>query len=764
MNKSAEKKAKETKKGFRLVPKVWSLAITGILFVVLFFVLLSIGFMGDMPNIAELENPKNSLSSEVYTEDGKLLGKYFLQNRTKITYDEIPKCAVDALVSTEDERFYEHSGIDARSMGRAVKGMGKSGGASTITQQLAKNLFSVYEPPKNKITRIIQKLKEWVIAVRLEKRYSKDEIITMYFNTVPFTNLSWGLEAATKEFYNKKPLQLKVDEAAILVGMLKANTMYNPKRNPENSKSRRNTVLGQMKRNGKLTDDEYAKYSAMPIKLDYHKEEYEGPAAYFRDYLAKFMKDWCKKNGYNLYQSGLKIYTTLDYDLQMKAEAAVKKHMVDLQREFLNSWGRRNPWTYLKNRYKEIPNFIEDALKKTDRWKNLAKIHGKDEAKILAELKKPIAMSVYTYKGARDTIMSVYDSMKLAKKTLHAGFIAITPQDGFVKAWVGGINHEFFKYDHVNIGVRRQVGSTFKPLVYATVMDINKTSPCSSWPNAPVTFGHGAGSWTPGNGGGGGGSLSMADGLAHSNNFVTARLMKSLGPNSPDLVAEFAERVGIIKNRIPRVPSICLGTVELSPFEMAGSFIPFVNKGLWIEPTFITRIEDANGNIVFENNEPRHDQVLSEEKAYLMFKMLTGVVSKGTGKRLIDSRYGLPELSGVAGGKTGTTQGSADGWFMGLSRNMVCATWVGADDPSVRFGNGALGQGAHMALPIYAYFIKSIIEGKQDFKLDLEMIDKPSGNGGIMTDCGLEVPDEGTYIQPKLDPDKNENLDLEDLG
>ena len=760
---SKEKEAnKKPKTGVQFVPKVWSLALSGLLFAVLFFVLLSLGFMGDMPKIAELENPKNSLSSEVYAEDGRLLGKYFLQNRSKVAYSEISKNVVDALVSTEDERFYDHSGIDAIAIGRAIKGLGNAGGGSTLSQQLAKNLFSVYDKPKNKFMRVIQKFKEWIIAVRLEKRYGKDEVLTMYLNTVPFTYLSYGIDAASKEFFNKPPKDLKVEEAAVLVGMLAANTKYNPKRNPNDSKGRRNIVLYQMVKNNRLSQEAYDQLKDKDIVLDYHQQEYEGTAAYFRDYLAKFMKSWSKKNGYNLYESGLRIYTTIDFDMQKAAEMAVNKHMKTLQKEFLASWGGNNPWTYVSNRYKEIPNFIENALKQTERYKTLKETLKTDD-KIYAELKKPIPMTIYDYKtGARDTIMSVYDSMKLMKKILHAGFIAITPEDGFVKAWVGGVNHEFFKFDHVNVDVRRQVGSTFKPLVYAACLDINKTSPCSLWPNSPVTFGSGAGSWTQGNGGArAGGSRTMAQGLATSNNYITARLMKSLGPNSPDLVAEFAERVGIIKNRIPRVPSICLGTVELSPFEMAGAFIPFVNKGLWIEPTFITRIEDSDGNIVFENTEPRHDQVLSEEKAYLMYKMLTGVVSVGTAKRLVDGRYGLGVLNGVAAGKTGTTQGSADGWYIGINRNLVTATWVGADDPVVRFRNGSYGQGAHMALPIYAYFMRNLIDGNQDFKLNLEMIDKPTGNGGIMTDCGVEVPSEDDYL---INPDKNEDLEIDDLG
>lgn len=760
--KSSGKEAKKKNAGFRFIPRIWSFTIGALIFGLLFFVLLTIGFMGSMPNIKQLENPKNALSSEVLSEDGKLLGKYYLQNRTKISYNDIAKSTVDALVSTEDERFYEHSGIDARAIARALKGMGKDGGASTLTQQLAKNLFS--EKPKSKVMRVVQKFKEWIIAVRLEKRYSKDEILTMYLNTVPFTHLSWGIDAASREFFNKAPIDLKLEESAVLIGMLKANTAYNPKRNPKDSKKRRNVVLAQMVRNGKLSEEEYDKLKVQDIVLDYHKEEYEGQASYFRDYLAKFMKSWSKKNGYNLYKSGLKIYTTLDYDLQKKAEAAVNSHMSKLQKEFLKSWGKSNPWTYIKNRYKEIPEFVEKAFRRTHQYQVLKRQFKGDEEKIFAKLKEPIPMTVFSYNGPIDTVMSPFDSMSMAKKILHAGFIAVSPENGNVKAWVGGVNHEFFKFDHVNTGVRRQVGSTFKPLVYATVLDINKTSPCSMWPNEPVTIGYGPTAWRPGNGGSkGGGELMMKDGLAYSNNWITARLMKSLGPRGPQLVIKFAERVGIQKNRIEPIPSICLGTVELSPFEMAGSFIPFVNKGLWIEPNFIARIEDANGNIVFENTEPKHDQVLSEEKAYLMYKMLTGVVEKGTGKRLTDGRMGptLRKLKGVAGGKTGTTQGSADGWFIGVNRNLVAVTWVGADDPSVRFRNGRLGQGAHMALPIYANFMRSILEGKQTFKLDLNMIDKPTGNGGIMTDCGVEVPDESFL---NIDPDENKDLDLDDLG
>lgn len=715
---------------------------------IVFFLLVAFGLFGELPDIKELENPSSALSSEIYSEDGEMIGKYFMENRTNVHHDDISQSVYDALIATEDIRFAEHSGIDFKGTVRAVVRLGKDGGASTISQQLAKNMFSRYEKPKMKITRLMQKFKEWIIAIQLERRYTKDEIITMYLNTVPFSGVSFGIEAASKEFFNKKPKDLTTNESAVLVGMLKANSRYNPKLNPEKSRERRNIVLQQMNKYGYLSEEKFAAYKEEPIKLNYVNVDGDGSALYFRDQLAEFLKDWCDKNGYNLYKSGLKIYTTINSKMQHYAEDAVKKHMKEMQSVFFKGWKGQEPWRKLD--WSVIPNFIEDALKKTDRYKALEAELGNNTKAIIAELKKPVKMTVFSWNGDKDTVMSPYDSMKYVKHMLHTGFIAIEPETGHIKAWVGGVNHKYFKYDHVNKVSRRQVGSTFKPIVYATAMDINKLAPCTTFPREPAVFKIPGGTWSPRNPNGGGGNWSMAKGLAYSDNFITAQVMKTLGDEGPQMVIKFSERVGIDPTRIPPVPSICLGTMELSPYEMASAYTAFVNKGLWVEPSFITRIEDKKGNILAEFNTPRHDQVLSEEKAYLMFQMLCGVVDGGTAGGL-KGRYGL---NGFIGGKTGTTQGSADGWFMGVNKNLVCATWVGADDPSVRFRSSWYGQGALMAMPIYGFFMQQAVKDNT-LGLSTEPLDYPKNPGSIMSECsGLQEGEIGSGGE----------LDVEGLG
>lgn len=714
--------------GFRMIPRLWKIMAGGFAFLIIFFVLVGLGLFGEMPDIKELENPNSALSSEIYSEDGEVIGKYFLENRTNAHHKEIAQCVYDALIATEDIRFKEHSGIDAKGTLRAVVRMGKDGGASTISQQLAKNLFSIYDKPNTKLGRIMQKFKEWIIAIRLERRFTKDEIITMYLNTVPFSGVSFGIEAASREFFNKKPIDLKTDEAAILVGMLKANSRFNPKLNPDQSLLRRNVVLGQMEKYEFIDEASYNKFKALPIKLNYISAEGGGEGLYFRDQLAEFLKPWCKENGYNLYKSGLKIYTTINSKMQHYAEKAVQEHMKEIQVQFNKGWGDKEPWRTLN--WQVIPDFIENALKRTERYQDLKAKMGDNEKAIIAELKKPVEMTVFSWNGDKDTLMSPYDSMRYIKQILQTGFIAIEPESGHIKAWVGGIDHKYFKFDHVNKNSRRQVGSTFKPLVYATAMDINKIPPCRKFPREAVTFKIPGGSWTPRNDNGSGGEWTMAKGLALSDNYITAQVMKTLGDEGPQMVVKFAERIGIEKNRVDPVPAICLGAVELSPYEMASAYTSFVNKGLWVEPSFITRIEDKKGNVLAEFSSPKRDQVLSEEKAYMMFQMLQGVVDHGTAAGL-KWKYGV---NGAIGGKTGTTQGSADGWFVGATKGLVCATWVGADDPTVRFRNGLWGQGSRMAMPIFGKFLKYSLDDKT-LGLTTDNIDPPSNPSGLMDEC-----------------------------
>lgn len=731
---------------FSFISKFWKTLIAGTIIVFLLFILVSLGLFGEMPDVEDLENPKNALSSEILGDDGTRIGSFYLENRINTPYNNIAPCVFNALIATEDIRFKEHSGIDVRGTIRAFLAMGRKGGASTITQQLSENLFYRFQRPTNKIGMLMQKFKEWVIAVELERRYTKNEIITMYLNTVPFSGISFGIESASKEFFNKKPKDLHIEEAAVLIGMLKANHRYNPRFNPDKSLLRRNTVLEQMYKYDYLSVDSLEMLKNLPIKINYRSVEMDGMAQYFKFYLGEYLKPWCKERGIDLYRSGLKIYTTINPKLQQFAEKAVQHHMPDLQSQFAKSWGKEKPWRYVTTR-QVIPGFIESALKRTERYKGLADEMGNDSAKIIAELKKPIKMTVFSWRGDIDTMMSPYDSMAYIKKILMAGFIAIEPESGNVKAWVGGINHKYFKYDHVNRNARRQVGSTFKPIVYATAIDINQMTPCTEFPRERTVFADNGHDWSPSNADGkSGGIWTMTKGLALSDNLITAQVMKSLGDDAPEIVVKFAERVGIEENRIPKVPSICLGTMELSPFEMASAYSAFANKGLWVEPNFLVRIEDKNGNVLQEFNQPKTDQVLSAEKAYMMFRMLENVVNGGTGSRIRGGKYAV---EGHIAGKTGTTQGSADGWFMGLTKNLVCATWVGADDPTVRIRGTLIGQGANMSLPIFAYFIKAALDDKTTGILS-DAIEMPEGFNLSIFDCSKRAESSINNTPPNI--------------
>ncbi|MES2617891.1 MAG: transglycosylase domain-containing protein [Bacteroidota bacterium] len=726
-----------------IIRKFWRFFIYFLIAIPVFFILVGFGILGHMPDIEELENPRSALASELYSEDGVMMGQYYIQKRSYVSFKEISPKMFDALISTEDERFYTHSGIDAKRLVGAVAGFGSNGGASTITQQLAKNLFHYDEGERpNVVVRIAQKLKEWVIAVKLERRYTKEEIASMYLNTVRFSGSSFGIKSAAKEFFNKAPADLKTEECAILVGVLKGISMYNPKRNPENAMSRRNTVLGQMKRNNKLTDEEFEKLKNTPIKLDYQYEDHnEGMAVYFREYLKRDLTKWCnehtKPNGekYNLYKDGLKIYTTINSRLQQYAENAAAKHLKDLQKTFDKSWEGKQPWR--DENWKVLTDYPVQELRKTPRYALLKKSYGKDTASIMKVCRTKVKMTVFSWNGDRDTMMSPLDSIKYMKKFLHTGFIAIQPSTGQVKAWVGGINHHYFQYDHVNKGAGRQVGSTFKPFVYALAID-NKISPCTQFPNSAPDFGK----WVVHNSdGSSGGSMNMYRGLATSTNCIVAQVMKTMGDRAPETVIEFVRKMGIDSAKLDPVPSICLGVTDISPFDMAGAFSTFANKGYWIEPTYITRIEDKNGNILAEFSPQEIKQVLNEEKAFVMCQLLEGVCKRGTGQRL-HSKYGV---QGWVGGKTGTTQSNSDGWFMGVTKDLVCATWVGCDSRKVRFRSTNYGQGAHAALPIFAYFINA---AKADPKLGikLEPIPKPEHELGIEYNCGeyseVDVTDE----------------------
>ncbi|MDP2175973.1 MAG: transglycosylase domain-containing protein [Bacteroidota bacterium] len=722
---------KNTKPSF--INKFWKYYFIGLLFIPVFFVLVNFGILGYMPDIEELENPKSSLASELYSEDGVMLGQYFIQKRSNIAHKDIAPSMFDALISTEDERFFTHSGIDAKRLIGALIGLGAKGGASTITQQLAKNLFHYDDGIRPSLpVRLIQKLKEWVIAIKLERRYTKEEIATMYLNTVQFSGNSFGVKSASKEFFNKMPSELEIEESAVLVGVLKAITIFNPKRNPNNSMKRRNVVLGQMLRNKKLSKEDFDKLKVNPIVLNYQQQDHNtGPAVYFREWLKRDLNKWCKENkkpngeSYNLYKDGLKIYTTINSKMQQYAEESVRQHLSELQVQFDKSWGSREPWR--DEDWNVLPQYPIQELKKSDRYRLLKEQYGKDTAAIMKVCRTKTRMTLFSWKGDIDTMMSPLDSIKYFKRFLHTGFIAVQPTTGQVKAWVGGINHSFFKYDHVNKSSGRQVGSTFKPFIYALAID-NKLNPCMQFDNQPPPYPN----WRVSNSDGKyGGTMNMFRGLATSTNCIVAQLMYTMGENAPNNVIEFVRKMGIDSAKMEPYPSICLGVTDISPFDMAGAFSTFANKGYWVEPTYITRIEDKNGNILAEFSPQTIRQVMTEEKAYVMCQLLEGVCKRGTGQRL-HSKY---KVEGWVGGKTGTTQSNSDGWFMGVTKDLVCATWVGCDSRKVRFRSTAYGQGAHAALPIFAHFIKKA-KADKSLGISLDPIDKPEQELSIETNCG----------------------------
>jgi len=737
--------------------KFWRVYAMLLIAGILFFGLIRIGLFGKLPDIDELENPKSKLASELISADGALLGKYFLQNRSNIEFKDLNPNTTNALIATEDERFRSHSGIDWKSILRALVGVGKSGGGSTITQQLAKNLFHVEErSPSTKIGRVFQKFKEWIISIQLERRYTKDEIIALYLNTVQFSGHSYGIKAAALEFYNKQPKDLTIGESASLIGVLQAITKWNPKRNPNNSLYRRNIVLGQMVKNGYLADAELNKMKDVPTKLNYQgSSSSDYMASYLKDVIGNKLQEWCnthkKPNGdnYDIYKDGLKIYTTIDSKLQKYAEEAVVKHISYYQQVFYNTLQGQDPWK--DTDWKIIDSFAERRIVRTPRYKDLKKQFGDNPDSMHYYLhveKQP--MTIFSWKGDIDTMLTPIDSLKYYRKFLHAGFVGVEPTTGQVKFWVGGINHNTFQYDHV-INTR-QVGSTFKPFVYSMAID-NGISPCASIPNTPVRLPMGNGRyWTPGNSNGkSGGSMNMYKALANSVNLCTVNLMLMMGQNSSNNLVNYIHKMGIQGRGLTPNLAMCLGTEDISPLEMASAYTTFVNKGFWIEPSFIARIEDKAGNIIQEFHPNIINQVLTEEKASTVIDILRGVVKFGTARSL--SNY---EVTGDIAGKTGTTDQNADGWFMGVTRNLVTATWVGATDRAVRFRSTAYGQGARMAMPIYAYFMQKALADKKS-GITAEPFDKYEGEPSIITNCG-DQPGKGL----EFDPDPNVSGLLED--
>jgi penicillin-binding protein 1A len=731
--------------------------VSPVFIIILFIFLVGFGVFGSLPKVDELLNPKNNLATIVYSGDMKILGKYYSENRVNVAFEKIDKDVVNALIATEDVRYYEHNGVDFKALLRSFFGVftgGNRGGGSTISQQLAKMMFP--RERLNKLELVVRKLKEWIIATQLEKYYTKDEILALYLNKFDFLNLAVGIKSAAQIYFNSNQDSLKIEQAAMLVGMAKNPSLFNPIRHNEICLKRRNVVLNQLVKYGYLSSLKYDSLKVLPLVLSFRPEDHnDGLAPYFREYLRDiFLKNWCKSHinseteaPYNIYKDGLKIYTTIDSKMQNYAEEAVYEHMNDLQKMFskecLNKKNAPFAWNVSKQ---EIEGIMNSSVKRSDRYRQL-KEDGLSHEKIIEIFHKPVPMRVYSLRGDIDTILSPYDSIKYYKSFLQTGFMAMEPQTGYVKAWVGGINHKYFKYDHVKVS-KRQVGSTFKPFVYALAIQ-EGLSPCHQVPNIRTCINMpNGGDWCPNNSDGLKGTgqmITLRRALALSVNYVTAWIMKQYGPHA---VVNLVKRLGVT-SQIPEVPSICLGTADISVFEMVAANSSFANKGTYIQPTFISRIEDKNGKVL-EEFIPNSNEVFSEEKAYTIIQLMRGVVQEGTGSRLRGAKY---KLNNQIAGKTGTTQHNADGWFIGLTPELAAGCWVGGEDRSIHFNSITEGQGASMALPIWGKFFVKVYADKT-IKLSKADFTKPKNlDPNLEMDCSKydDQPLEGNTEENEFD-------------
>jgi len=737
----------------------WFIFSLGIVTMYGVFYLASIGKFGEMPDFRQLENPKTNFASEIISSDNQILGKYYFNdNRTPVDYDEINIETVNALIATEDERFYSHPGIDLKATVRAIVFLNTRGGASTISQQLARQLF-VGVRSRNILQAIGQKIKEWVIAVELEKQYTKEEIITMYLNIYDFGYYGDGIKSASNIYFSKEPIDLKIEESAMLVGMLQNSSLYDPIRRPEITKKRRDLVLMQMAKNNYISQKDKDSLQNIPLELNYTPQSHrQGLATYFRSYLRGFMKDWTennlKKDGskYNLYVDGLKIYTTINSKMQRYAEESVKEHMINLQKEFFiqNDTVSSAPFTDLEEDQEEA--IMKRAMRRSERWRK-SKLAGKTNDEIEESFNVPTNMNVFTWDGDVDTLMSPIDSIRYYKHFLRAGMMSMNPKNGHVMAWVGGIDYRNFQYDHVMLS-KRQIGSTFKPFLYATAIDQLKLSPCDMLPDLihciePYKYGNPE-PWCPTNSSDKyGGMRTLSNALANSKNTISAQLIDKVGPRP---VANLARNLGVSSN-IPNVPAIALGTPDLSVYEMVGAYGAFANKGIYVKPIMVTKIEDKNGTIVYQSK-PETRDVLSEESSYVTLKLLEGVTKFGSGARL---RHDIPEdernyvyknvvtgypykFDNAIAGKTGTTQNQSDGWFIGMVPNLVTGVWVGGEDRSVHFKEIAYGQGATMSLPIWGLFMKKCYED-EELQVSKEDFEEPEVLS-IELDCSKVLPAE----------------------
>lgn len=709
----------------KIVKFIWIAFLSGLL--LFFFFIFSVninlfGLYGKIPGIEVLENPKSELATEVYSSDGVLLGKYYgTFNRSHASSEEVPQVLKNALIATEDVRFYRHSGVDFKGTFAifiyAITFQKR--GSSTISQQLAKNLFRIrnskeYRGPLSSTMPVI-KMKEWITAMRLEKAYTKQEILMMYLNTVDFGRQALGIKSAAKKYFNKFPEDLTIQESALLIGLLKNPTLYSPTRNEQRATNRRNTVLSQMVKYEYLPVAMYDSLKALPLGLNLTPDdESTNKAPYFCYNLKSFLQKWCDEQNVSLYEDGLRIYTTIDSRMQKFAEDAVSQHMKMLQSEFFKHWKGRVPWETDKN-------FLLKEARKSERFRLLEE-EGVSEKEIMKEMKTPVKMRLFSWNGIVDTVMSPLDSIKYTLHFLHTGFMSMDPRSGHIKAWVGDINFEFFRYDHVKQG-KRQPGSSFKPILYALAMDRFDLSPEDSVMDVPTTFTiPGGGTWTPNNSNGkyANDYLTLKQGLAKSVNTVSAYLMSRVGPEE---VATFAREMGI-ESPLDPVPTLALGTSDVSVYEMVNAYSVFVNGGVWKQPMMITRIEDKYGNVMqeFINGSK---EVLNEKTAYHMVQMLKGSVEDAEGtSTALRTRFKIP---GEMGGKTGTTQGNADGWFIGITPELVSGVWVGGENRSIRFRTMEYGQGAKLALPIWGLYMQKVLQNKREIGISKLQFDLPKG-------------------------------------
>lgn len=754
----------------KIIKYIWITFTAGLVGFILFIWAVSgnfLGLFGELPDFKTLENPQSEQASELYSADGVILGNYFRENRSPVTYNELSPNLVNALIATEDVRFENHSGIDFQSMGRVLfKSIilrQSAGGGSTLSQQTAKNLFKMRTQESQGLLgkvpglkMLIIKTKEWIVATKLEKSYTKNEILTLYLNTSEFGSNAYGIKTAAKTFFKKETNDLNIQESATLVGLFKAPSYYSPVYNPENSLRRRNTVLGQMEKYEYLTKTDFDSISKLPIELNYRVDnQNQGSATYLREIIKADLIKWTKENlkadgsTYDLFGDGLKIYTTIDSRMQRHAEKSVDEHMRELQKKFEKEIGDRDPW--IDNTGKVIPNFLETAVKRTESYRLLVNRYGQNSDSIQIKLNEKKRMRVFSWNSTEvDTLMSTMDSLRHYKKHLQAGFVSMDPETGHIKAWVGGINHKHFKYDHVKQG-KRQPGSTFKPFVYAAAIE-NGYSPCYTVMDQPVQVNiPGQPAWSPNNADGKFSytNMTIRRAMAQSVNSITAYMMKKL---SPKVVVETAHRLGITSD-LEEVPALALGTSDVTIFEMVGAFGTFVNKGEHIIPFYIDRIEDKNGNLL-QQFTPRKKPAMSEEHAYLMLYMLRGGfeetrgTSQGVSKDIRDDGNEL-------GGKTGTTQNASDGWYMGVSKDLVSGVWVGGDDRAIHFRSWISGQGGQTARPIWVKYMAKVY-GDQTLNISKGPFPRPERPLSIEINCDEYEMESNQFSDFDFDPKKND--------